>query len=337
MQDHTFGAFLEETIRQAGTPRAITQAYRRPEAECVAALLPDATLTPGQRGAARVRAERLVTALRARHRPSGIEALIREYSLSSTEGVALMCLAEALLRIPDSETRDALIRDQLGRGDWRAHLGHSPSLFVNATTWGLVMSQQLLDAAPQEVLAQAAVRLLNRGGEPLIRKAVDLAMRLMGEQFVLGKTIGQALSRAAAMEAKGFRYSYDMLGEAALTEDDAARYATAYEEAIMAVGAVAKGETVNDRPGISIKLSALHPRYTRSQRDRVLKELPPRLIHLAWLARARNLGLNIDAEEADRLDLSLDLFETLCENPAFSGWDGLGFVVQAYQKRAPFV
>jgi RHH-type proline utilization regulon transcriptional repressor/proline dehydrogenase/delta 1-pyrroline-5-carboxylate dehydrogenase len=337
MQDHTFGAFLEETIHQAGTRRAITQAYRRPEAECVAALLPDAALTPGQRGAARVRAEKLVTALRARHRPSGIEALIREYSLSSTEGVALMCLAEALLRIPDSETRDALIRDQLGRGDWRAHLGHSPSLFVNAATWGLMLSQQLRDAAPQEVLAQAAVRLLNRGGEPLIRKAVDLAMRLMGEQFVLGKTIGQALSRAAAMEAKGFRYSYDMLGEAALTEADAARYATAYEAAIIAVGAVAKGETLDDRPGISIKLSALHPRYTRSQRDRVLKELPPRLIHLARLARARNLGLNIDAEEADRLDLSLDLLEILCGHDAFSGWDGLGFVVQAYQKRAPFV
>jgi RHH-type proline utilization regulon transcriptional repressor/proline dehydrogenase/delta 1-pyrroline-5-carboxylate dehydrogenase len=284
-----------------------------------------------------VRAEKRVTALRARHRPSGIEALIREYSLSSTEGIALMCLAEALLRIPDSETRDALIRDQLGRGDWRAHLGHSPSLFVNAATWGLVMSQQLLDAAPQEVLAQAAVRLLNRGGEPLIRKAVDLVMRLLGEQFVLGKTIGQALSRAAAMEAKGFRYSYDMLGEAALTEDDAARYATAYEQAIIAVGAVAKGETLDDRPGISIKLSALHPRYTRSQRDRVLKELSPRLIALSELARTRNLGLNIDAEEADRLDLSLDLLETLCRHSAFSGWDGLGFVVQAYQKRAPFV
>ncbi len=335
MQEPPFAAFLGETIRQAGTRRAITEAYRRPEPECVAALLADAALTPQQ--AARARAERLVTCLRAKHRPSGIEALIREYSLSSTEGVALMCLAEALLRIPDSETRDALIRDQLGRGDWRAHLGHSPSLFVNAATWGLLLSQQLLDAAPQAALAQATVSVLSRGGEPLIRKGGDLAMRLMGEQFVLGRTISQALSRAAAMEAKGFRYSYDMLGEASLTAEDAARYDAAYEEAIIAVGAVAKGEALDDRPGISIKLSALHPRYTRSQRDRVLAELLPRLIRLGELARERNLGLNIDAEESDRLDLSLDLLEDLCQHPGFSGWDGLGYVVQAYQKRALFV
>jgi RHH-type proline utilization regulon transcriptional repressor/proline dehydrogenase/delta 1-pyrroline-5-carboxylate dehydrogenase len=330
-------SFLGETLRQAGARRVITEAYRRPEPECVAALLACAVLTPAQTEAARRRAEILVTALRAQHRPGGIEALIREYSLSSTEGTALMCLAEALLRIPDSATRDALIRDQLGRGDWQAHLGRSPSLFVNAATWGLMISGRLLDAEPQEALAQAAARLLGRGGEPLIRKAMDLAMRLMGEQFVLGKTIGQALSRASAMEAKGFRYSYDMLGEAALTADDAARYAASYEEAIIAIGAVAKGDALDDRPGISIKLSALHPRYTRSQRDRVLAELSPRLIRLGALARERALGLNIDAEESDRLDLSLDLLEALCRHPDFAGWDGLGFVVQAYQKRAPFV
>jgi RHH-type transcriptional regulator, proline utilization regulon repressor / proline dehydrogenase / delta 1-pyrroline-5-carboxylate dehydrogenase len=337
MQERPFAAFLGETIRQAGARRAITEAYRRPEPECVAALLAGAALTPEQGRAVRARAEKLVTKLRAKHRPSGIEALIHEYSLSSTEGIALMCLAEALLRIPDNETRDALIRDQLARGDWRAHLGRSPSLFVNAATWGLMMSERLLEATPQAALAQASVNLLSRGGEPLIRKGVDLAMRLMGEQFVLGKTIDQALSRAAIMEAKGFRYSYDMLGEAALTADEAARYGAAYEEAIIAIGAVAKGENLYDRPGISIKLSALHPRYTRSQRDRVLAELSPRLIALSELARARNLGLNIDAEEAERLDLSLDLLEILCRHPAFSGWDGLGFVIQAYQKRAPLV
>lgn len=334
MQNHPFAGFLEETLRQAGTRRAITEAYRRPEPECVAALLADHALTPER---ARKRAEKLVTAFRAQHRPGGIEALIREYSLSSTEGIALMCLAEALLRIPDSATRDALIRDQLGRGDWHAHLGRSPSVFVNAATWGLMMSERLLDAEPREALTQAAARLLSRGGEPLIRKAVDLAMRLLGDQFVLGKTIGQALARASAMEAKGFRYSYDMLGEAALTADDAARYAASYEEAIIAIGAAAKGDALDDRPGISIKLSALHPRYTRSQRDRVLAELSPRLIRLCALARERALGLNIDAEEAYRLDLSLDLLEILCGHACFSGWDGLGFVVQAYQKRAPFV
>jgi RHH-type proline utilization regulon transcriptional repressor/proline dehydrogenase/delta 1-pyrroline-5-carboxylate dehydrogenase len=282
-------------------------------------------------------AEKLVTALREKHRPNGIQALMREYTLSSTEGIALMCLAEALSRIPDSGTRDALIRDKLGRGDWRTHLGHSPSLFVNAATWGLMISGQLLEAAPQAALAQASVSMLNRGGEPLIRKGVDLAMRLLGEQFVLGRTIGEALVRAGAMEAKGFKYSYDMLGEAALTRDDAARYVVSYEEAIVAIGAAAKGADLYDRPGISIKLSALHPRYTRAQRGRVLAELQPRLIRLAILARAQNIGINIDAEEADRLDLSLDLLEALCLHPALAGWEGLGFVVQAYQKRAPVV
>ena len=229
MQDRPFGAFLGETTLQAGSRHAITEAYRRGEPECVRALLGDATLAPAQAVAARGMAEKLVTALREKHRPNGIQALMREYTLSSTEGVALMCLAEALARIPDSATRDALIRDKLGRGDWRAHLGHSPSLFVNAATWGLMISGQWLAAAPQAALAQASVSVLNRGGEPLIRKGVDLAMRLLGEQFVLGRTIGEALLRAGAMEAKGFKYSYDMLGEAALTRDDAARYVAAYE------------------------------------------------------------------------------------------------------------
>jgi RHH-type proline utilization regulon transcriptional repressor/proline dehydrogenase/delta 1-pyrroline-5-carboxylate dehydrogenase len=337
MQDRPFGAFLGETTRQAGSRRAITEAYRRAEPECVRALLGDATLRPEQALVARAMAEQFVTALRATHRPNGVEALMREYALSSTEGIALMCLAEAVLRIPDSETRDALIRDKLGGGDWRAHLGRSPSLFANAATWGLMISGRLLDAAPQAALAQASVNVLSRGGEPLIRKAVDLAMRLLGERFVLGRTIGEALARAATMEAKGFKYSYDMLGEAALTRDDAARYFASYEAAISAIGAAAKGDALYERPGISVKLSALHPRYTRAQRGRVLAELQPRLIRLATLARAQNIGLNIDAEEADRLDLSLDLLEALCLHPSLVGWDGLGFVVQAYQKRAPFV
>ncbi len=335
MHNRPFAALLAETTIQTGLRRAITEAYRRPEADCVAALLGTARLTPAQAAAAREAATKIVTVLRERHQPNGVEALLREYALSSAEGIALMCLAEALLRIPDTETRDALIRDKLCAGDWRRHLGHSPSRFVNAATWGLMMSGRLLDAAPEA--ERALMRKLRKGGETVIRKAVDLAMHRLGEQFVLGKTIGQALLRARVWETKGFRYSYDMLGEAALTQDDAARYGAAYRQAILAIGAAATGQGVDDRPGISIKLSALHPRYTRSQRGRVLAELLPRLRDLAMLARDNDIGLSIDAEEADRLDLSLDLLEAICLDPAFAGWHGIGLAVQAYQKRATFV
>jgi RHH-type proline utilization regulon transcriptional repressor/proline dehydrogenase/delta 1-pyrroline-5-carboxylate dehydrogenase len=282
-------------------------------------------------------ARRLVEALRAKGTRGTVEGLIREYALSSQEGVALMCLAEALLRIPDAPTRDDLIRDKIGTGDWHAHLGHSPSLFVNAATWGLVVTGRLVATSSEAGLSAALTRLIARGGEPLIRRGVNMVMHMMGAQFVTGQTIEEALSNSRAMEARGFRYSYDMLGEAATTADDAARYFRDYEQAIHAIGRASAGRGIVAGPGISVKLSALHPRYSRSQRTRVMTELLARLKALTLLAREYDIGLNIDAEEADRLDLSLDLLDALCFEPALSGWNGIGFVVQAYQKRAPFV
>jgi RHH-type proline utilization regulon transcriptional repressor/proline dehydrogenase/delta 1-pyrroline-5-carboxylate dehydrogenase len=251
--------------------------------------------------------------------------------------VALMCLAEALLRIPDRATRDALIRDKISKGDWQSHAGRSASVFVNAATWGLLITGKLVATNSEVGLAGALARLIARGGEPVVRTGVDIAMRMLGEQFVTGRTIAEALANSRRLEARGFSYSYDMLGEAALTAGDASRYYREYEQAIHAIGVGAGDRGLYAGPGISIKLSALHPRYSRAQRERVIAELLPRLRTLAVLARRYDIGLNIDAEEADRLDVSLDLLEALCFDPRLAGWNGVGFVVQAYQKRAPFV
>ena len=332
-----FAAFAREAHPQPPLRAAITAATRRAEEECLPPLLAAATLAPEQDAAAEALARRLVAALRGKRRAGIVEALVQEFSLSSAEGVALMCLAEALLRIPDDATRDALIRDKVGPGDWGAHLGHGRPLFVNAASWGLMLTGKLAAASDEEGLGAALGRLLARAGEPVIRRGMDAAMRLMGEQFVMGQTIEEALSRALKLEAQGFRHSYDMLGEAAATAADAARYLRAYEDAIAAIGRASAGRGIIEGPGISIKLSALHPRYVRAQRHRVMTELLPRVLHLATLARRHDIGLNIDAEEAERLDLSLDILEALCEAPTLRGWDGIGFVVQAYGKRAPFV
>ena len=332
-----FAAFLASVQAQPPLRAAITAQTRGDEAACISGLLRAATLPPHVVGQAQVLARRLITALRAKGAQGAVEKLLREYALSSQEGVALMCLAEALLRIPDAATRDTLIRDKIVHGDWRRHVGQSPSLFVNAATWGLVITGRLVATSSEVGLAQALGRLIARGGEPVVRKGVDMAMRLLGEQFVAGQTIQEALANSRRLEARGFRYSYDMLGEAAMTAADASRYYGDYEQAIHAIGQGGAGRGLRQGPGISIKLSALHPRYSRAQRDRVIAELLPRLRELAGLARGYDIGLNIDAEEADRLDLSLDLLEALCLDPALAGWNGLGFVVQAYQKRAPLV
>jgi RHH-type transcriptional regulator, proline utilization regulon repressor / proline dehydrogenase / delta 1-pyrroline-5-carboxylate dehydrogenase len=316
---------------------AITSAYRRPEPECLPPLIEAASLPTETMAGATALARRLVEGVRARGPGHGVEGLIHEYSLASEEGVALMCLAEALLRIPDDETRDVLIRDKIGGGDWQAHLGHSRSLFVNAATWGLLLTGRLTATHSERGLSSALTRLVARGGEPLIRAGVNLAMRLMGEQFVAGQTIDEALANGRPWVRRGFRYSYDMLGEAAVTAAQAERYFADYGHAIRAIGAEAAGRGIYEGPGISIKLSALHPRYSRSQIERVQAELYPRLKALALLARSVDIGLNIDAEEADRLEISLDLLERLCFEPELAGWHGIGFVVQAYQKRCPFV
>ncbi|AQR73418.1 trifunctional transcriptional regulator/proline dehydrogenase/L-glutamate gamma-semialdehyde dehydrogenase [Sphingomonas sp. LM7] len=338
MPKHTpFAAFAPSNLPQSPLRVAITQAYRRPEPECLAPLLEAATLPAVTRADAESTARALIASLRKEGTKSGVEALVQEYTLSSEEGVALMCLAEALLRIPDDATRDALIRDKIADGDWRAHLGGSRSLFVNAATWGLVVTGKLVDSADDKGLGAALTRLIARAGEPVIRRGVDLAMRMMGEQFITGETIAEALKRARKEEARGFGYSYDMLGESAATAKDAASYFDDYTQAIHAIGKAAAGRGIYAGPGISIKLSALHPRYARAQADRVIGELLPRVQALAVLAKSYDIGFNIDAEEADRLELSLDLLESLATDPALAGWNGLGFVVQAYGKRCPFV
>ena len=320
---------------------AIACATRLPEAQALAPLLALARQSEAAAARTDALARQLVSGLREGPvrggRAGRVQSLMQEYALSSEEGVALMCLAEALLRIPDAATRDALIRDKIGHGDWQQHLGQSGSLFVNAASWGLLLTGKLVATHSEGRMLDALTRRVGKGSEPLIRKGVQLAMQMLGEQFVTGETIGQALQRAHEMEAKGFRYSYDMLGEAALTEADAQRYMKAYENAIHAIGRAAKGQGVYNGPGISIKLSALHPRYSRAQRSRVMAELLPRVLQLTELARHYDIGLNIDAEEADRLDLSLDLLQALCEAPSLQGWHGIGFVIQAYGKRCPYV
>ncbi|CAN5128224.1 trifunctional transcriptional regulator/proline dehydrogenase/L-glutamate gamma-semialdehyde dehydrogenase [soil metagenome] len=319
----------------------ITAACRIPEPQALAALLPQARLPAGIAASSHALAMKLAGAVRTRRASSGragiVQGLLQEFALSSQEGVALMCLAEALLRIPDVETRDVLIRDKISRGQWQSHMGKSPSLFVNAATWGLLLTGKLVSTHSEAGLAGALGRLIGKGGEPLIRKGVDVAMRMMGEQFVTGETIGQALSNARKREAEGFRYSYDMLGEAALTSRDAERYLRDYQQAIHAIGKASAGRGVYEGPGISVKLSALHPRYSRAQVDRVMAELYPTLLGLVLLARDYDIGINIDAEESDRLELSLDLLEKLCFEPRLEGFNGIGFVVQGYQKRCPFV
>ncbi|UAY92360.1 trifunctional transcriptional regulator/proline dehydrogenase/L-glutamate gamma-semialdehyde dehydrogenase [Pectobacterium polaris] len=333
--------FAEQILPQSVIRAAITSVYRRPESELVPILLEQARLTDEISQLTQKLAYQLAEKLRGQKAGNGragiVQGLLQEFSLSSQEGVALMCLAEALLRIPDKSTRDALIRDKISRGNWQAHLGQSPSLFVNAATWGLLFTGKLVATHNEVNLSNSLNRIIGKSGEPLVRKGVDMAMRLMGEQFVTGETIGEALANARERESKGFRYSYDMLGEAALTEHDAAAYLTAYQQAIHAIGKASNGRGIYEGPGISIKLSALHPRYSRSQYDRVMEELYPRLLMLTLLARQYDIGINIDAEEAERLEISLDLLEKLCMDPQLAGWNGVGFVIQAYQKRCPYV
>ncbi len=331
-----FGFATGEPVPELAALRArIAAAYRADEAETVHALAAEARLAPDVLTATQAYATRLAEAVRAeRSQAGGVDALMLEFSLDSREGVALMCVAEALLRIPDAATRDRLIRDKIGGGDWRAHVGASPSLFVNAAAWGLLVTGRLVDTRSEGALEQALASLLRKGGEPLIRKGVNLAMRLLGRQFVTGRTIDEALANAREREAKGYTYSFDMLGEAALTAADADRYFDAYQAAIHAIGRASAGRGVVAGPGVSVKLSALHPRYHRAQRARVIAELGPRLAELARLAKRYDIGIAIDAEEADRLDLSLDLLAALAADPSLADWEGLGFVVQCYQKRA---
>jgi RHH-type transcriptional regulator, proline utilization regulon repressor / proline dehydrogenase / delta 1-pyrroline-5-carboxylate dehydrogenase len=288
-------------------------------------------------------AETLVLAARAGRRESGgVDSFLHEYGLSSREGVLLLCLAEALLRIPDAATQDRLIAGTIGSGDWARHLGKSSSLLVNASTYGLMLTGRVIDWGEGEGNSPGSMvqRLIGRSGEPVIRQALRQAMRILGGQFVLGQTIGDALGNAEDEAAEGYRFSFDMLGEAARTAEDAERYAVRYREAVEAIAAWAgspdsrEENALQARHGLSVKLSALHPRYQPSQAAQLREELLPTLRELAMAMRDAWLPLTIDAEEQDKLDLSLDLLEALLIDPALAGWNGLGLAVQAYGKRA---
>ncbi len=326
---------------------AITDAWLRDETIHVRELLDQARLDPARQAEVDALAADLVRRVRARATDQGaIEAFMRQYDLGSEEGVLLMCVAEALLRIPDQDTADRLIRDKLGEADWRRHLGQSDSVLVNASTWGLMLTGHLVDLADEtrRDAHGAFRRLVGRMGEPVIRLAVRQAMRIMGHQFVMGRTIGEALARSRKGDNASYRYSFDMLGEGALTMEDAQRYLQAYRDAIHAIGRSGDytgGDPASDSvfaaPSISIKLSALFPRYEHAKRERVMAELAPAVLELAQLARSYGIGYTVDAEESDRLELSLDIIEATFSDPSLQGWEGYGLAVQAYQKRAPYV
>ncbi len=319
---------------------AITAAWLRDETEHVRELLEQARLPAAEQAQAQKLAVDLVKRVRARAQDQGaIEAFMRQYDLGSEEGVLLMCVAEALLRIPDQDTADKLIRDKLGDADWEKHLGQSDSVLVNASTWGLMLTGKLvnLNDLTRADVPGAFKRLVGRVGEPVIRLAVRQAMRIMGHQFVMGRTIDEALARSRKGGNADYRYSFDMLGEGALTTKDAARYLEAYRQAIHAIGRTGPFADVFAAPSISIKLSALHPRYEHAKRARVMRELAPAILELAQLAKSYGIGFTIDAEEADRLELSLDLIEATFSDPSLDGWEGYGLAVQAYQKRTPYV
>jgi len=322
-------------------PRAaITAGWVRDEASHVRALLDRARLPEADRLNAQATAADLVRRVRARAKDQGaIEAFMRQYDLGSEEGVLLMCVAEALLRIPDQETADKLIRDKLGDADWKKHMGQSDSVLVNASTWGLMLTGHLVDLADdtKRDVHGAFKRLLGRVGEPVIRLAVRQAMKIMGHQFVMGRTIGEALSRSQKNGNAAYRYSFDMLGEGALTTKDALRYLQAYRDAIHAIGKSGNfvGGDVFAAPSISVKLSALHPRYEHAKRERVFAELVPRVLELAQMAKSYGIGFTVDAEEADRLELSLDVIAAAYSDKSLDGWEGYGLAIQAYQKRAP--
>ena len=322
----------------------ITATTLRDESEHLAELMTSLHSTESERAQIQQVAEQLVCNTRVRSAdPELVEAFMRQYDLSSEEGVLLMCVAEALLRIPDEHTADKLIRDKLGEADWDEHLGGSKSVLVNASTWGLMLTGRIVKLGDdtRRDFSGAFGRLVARAGEPVIRLAVRQAMRIMGHQFVMGRSIDEALSRSIKGDNARYRYSFDMLGEGALTERDAKRYLQAYRDAITAIGKfVAKQKTKHDVfavASISVKLSALHPRYEFAKRARVMAELTPRVLELAQLAKAQNIGFTIDAEESERLELSLDVILGAYSDESLRDWEGYGLAIQAYQKRAPYV
>jgi Proline dehydrogenase len=322
---------------QSALKNKVTQNYRRNEQECIQNLLEILDWDSASEAKIKQVATNLIQKVRDnRIDGGGVDALMQEFKLSSQEGIALMCLAESLLRIPDKYTQNKLIQDKIKTGDWRSHT-HGDNFFVNASSWGLLLTGKLVSADDSASLTAGLIRTIGKFGEPIIRKSMETAVRFMGNQFVMGESIDKALKASIAPEKQGYQFSYDMLGEAALTDEDAQRYMDSYINAIHSVGAANNGRGAKNGPGISVKLSAIHPRYARAQRDRVMSELFPRLRHLFLLAKQYKIALFIDAEETERLEISLDLLEKLVLDQDLVGFDGIGFVIQAYQRRAPFV
>ena len=319
----------------------LRDAFLADETDTLNALIASAKLTPEANVRTTATARKLVLSVRARQQNhTGMQSFLTQYDLSSQEGVLLMCVAEALLRIPDAATADKLIKDKFAQGDWKKHLGASDSLLVNAGTWGMMLTGKLVSPAADSIADVGGwlTRLAAKAGEPIVRASLRQGMKLMAEQFVMGRNIADALQRAEETEHATYRHSYDMLGEAAMTAEDAERYFTAYQAAIKAISsAVKKGQSVFDAPGISVKLSALHPRYELAQRERVMAELLPKLLVLAEMARDGGIGLTFDAEETERLEISLELFAAVYGDARFANYEGMGLAVQAYQKRASHV
>lgn len=316
------------------------KAYRMDESACLETLLKAMDLPQQNLDAISALAHKWIVEIRkSRVGKGGIDAFLYEFNLSGEEGTALMCLAEAMLRVPDSQTADLLIQDKITMADWESHIGKSESGLMNITTWGLMLTGKIL--TPQQsnhsYFSEVFKKLITKMSAPVIRKAVMQAMKIMGRQFVMGRTIKEAIKRSKDQEVAGYRFSYDMLGEAARTLQDAEHYYQKYEEAITAIGEVAKNKDLIEAPGICVKLSALHPRFEFAHREKSLPQLIEQLKTLCVQAKHYGIGLTIDAEEADRLDLTLDLFEALCADAALRDWDGLGLAVQAYQKRAYYV
>src|SRR3954471_353664 len=314
----------------ANIPPPFSATYTPDDADIAARLLPSAHLGPPQEARIDRTATRLIEAIRKRDdRLGGVEDMLREFALSTKEGLALMVLAEALLRVPDARTADQFIEDKLGQGDFVHHETKSSAFLVNASAWALGMSARVIQ--PGETPEGTIGRLAKRLGVPAVRAATRQAMRLMGSHFVLGETIQAALERARPHSERIPRYSFDMLGEGARTADDARRYFDSYASAIEAIGRSAGNQSLPDRPGISVKLSALHPRFEAVSRARVMAELVPLLIELARQARDHGLNFTVDAEEADRLELTLDVIAAVLREPSLRGWEGFGLAVQAYQ------
>ena len=335
--------FTGSLITDCPIRQKIREFYRIDENIAVDHILPFAEVNVSARSRAWERARQMVLQIRHDQEGNGaIDALLNEYSLSSEEGVVLMCLAEALLRVPDKHTQDALIRDKISQGQWSSHLGASDSLFVNASSWGLLITGSMVGYADKRNQDRFGLlkKTIGRLGEPVIRKSMNYAMKIMGKQFVMGETIADATIRSAEKEQQGYVYSYDMLGEGARTMADAERYLKSYQDAIKVIGAVAQTSGKNDPrrvPGISVKLSAIHPRYEFTHKSRVMNEIVPKLKALCLQAKHYNIGLTVDAEESERLDISLDIIEAVFTDTDLGDWQGFGIALQSYQKRAIFV